>query len=81
MTYKDKNPTLTEQIDEDLARQFYLKDILKENRQDREEIKRLWTFVDWVDSWVSNDVASYSTDALNGLFMLTLDKIQHLKKH
>lgn len=29
----------------------------------------------WVDAWVSNPVGSYSYDALNGLFLMTRDKI------
>lgn len=41
MPYKDGAPTLGEQLDEDAARGFYTKDILKEARQDRDEIKRL----------------------------------------
>lgn len=43
MPYKDGNPTLGEQIDADMARSFYTKDILREARHDRDEIKRLRT--------------------------------------
>lgn len=39
------------------------------------EIERLQSIVDFVDSWVSNPVGSYSTDALDGLFAMTRDRI------
>lgn len=42
------------------------------------EIKRLRAFVDWVDSWVSNPVTSYSVYALDGLFGLTRHKLAAL---
>ena len=42
------------------------------------EIERLREFVSWVDTWVSNPASAYSTDALNGLFGMTRDKIAAL---
>lgn len=43
MPYRDGNPTLGEQVEEDERRRFYTKEILKEAREDRAEIKRLRT--------------------------------------
>ena len=34
----------------------------------------------WVETWVSNPASTYSTDALNGLFGMTLDKISALRE-
>lgn len=44
------------------------------------ENMRLKSFVDWVDSWVSNPVGSYSVAALDGLFGMTRDQIERLKQ-
>ena len=41
MPYKDGNPTLGEQIEEDQRREFYTREILKEAREDRDEIREL----------------------------------------
>lgn len=41
MPYKDGNPTLGEQIEEDARRDYYTKDILADAREDRADIKRL----------------------------------------
>ncbi len=45
------------------------------------EIARLRDFVNWVDSWVSNPVGSYSVSALDGLFGMTRDRIAELTPH
>lgn len=45
-----------------------------------QETQRLREFVDWVDSWVSNPVGSYSVSALDSLFGMTRDKIAALNK-
>lgn len=37
--------------------------------------QRLWDFVRFVESWIGNPASSYSTDALEGLFGMTRDKI------
>lgn len=37
-------------------------------------------FMRWVDSWVSNPVGSYSVDALDGLFGMTRDRIEHIRR-
>lgn len=54
MPYADGNPTLTEQIEEDERRKFYTDDLLKEAREDREEIralkKALAEYLDWHES-------------------------------
>lgn len=44
------------------------------------EIRNLRQIVGWVETWVSNPAASYSTAALDGLFGLTRDKIAALPK-
>lgn len=43
------------------------------------EINNLRQFIDWIDSWVSNPVGSYSVSALDGLFGMTRDKIAALR--
>lgn len=43
------------------------------------DIARLRAVVDWVDSWVSNPVGSYSVSALDGLFGMTRDRIVALR--
>jgi len=42
------------------------------------EIEKLRDFVRWVDTWVSNPAASYSTSALDGMFGMTRDRIAAL---
>lgn len=46
--------------------------------QDLHDVKKLRDFVAWVDTWVSNPAASYSTSALDGLFGMTRDRIAAL---
>jgi hypothetical protein len=42
------------------------------------EANGLRQVVDWVDTWVSNPVGSYSVAALDGLFAMTRDRIAAL---
>jgi hypothetical protein len=44
------------------------------------QIERLRSVISWVDSWVSNPASAYSTDALEGLFGMTRDKIAALPR-
>jgi hypothetical protein len=46
--------------------------------QDLQDVKKLRDFAMWVDTWVSNPAASYSTAALDGLFGMTRDRIAAL---
>lgn len=43
--------------------------------QDLEDLKKLRDFAAWVETWVSNPAASYSTSALDGLFGITRDRL------
>jgi hypothetical protein len=45
-----------------------------------DELRRLREFVGWVDSWVSRPVGSYSIHAIDGLFGMTRDKIEALRR-
>ena len=45
-----------------------------------DQIERLRDFVSWVDIWVSNPVGSYSVHSLDGLFGITRDKIEALRR-
>lgn len=40
-----------------------------------DELASLREFARWVDTWISNPAASYSTDALDGLFGMARDRI------
>jgi len=42
------------------------------------EVNKLQRVVDWVESWVTNPVGSYSVAALDGLFCMTRDRINAL---
>ena len=44
------------------------------------EVERLQDFADWVDTWVSNPVSSYSVSALDGLFAVTRHKLAVLRR-
>lgn len=35
-------------------------------------------FIQWIETWVSNPAASYSTDALDGLFGMARDRLSAL---
>ena len=48
-------------------------------REVADRIRDLKSVVDWVDSWVSNPVGSYSVYSLDGLFRMTREKIADLK--
>ena len=50
-------------------------------RTENAEKERLQEFVNWVDSWVSNPVGSYSVSALDGLFGMTRDRIAKLARY
>lgn len=45
----------------------------------RAERDELQAFADWVETWVSNPVGSYSVHALDGLFAMTRDKLAALR--
>lgn len=47
---------------------------------DLHELNKLRDFVKWIDTWVSNPASSYSTDALQGLFGMTRDRIALLSQ-
>lgn len=44
-----------------------------------EIIRRQKDVIDWVESWISNPVGSYSVAALDGLFAMTRDRIAELQ--
>jgi hypothetical protein len=46
---------------------------------EKEELRQLRAFRDWVESWVSNPVGAYSVSALDGLFGMTRDKIAAIR--
>jgi hypothetical protein len=60
MPYANGDPTLGEQLDEDDRRRFYTKDILREARQDRDEIKRLRATIDRLLT-CGNHIATHRT--------------------
>jgi hypothetical protein len=59
MPYKDGNPTLGEQIEEDMRRRYYTDDLLKEANEMARENRLLRAFH---DAWVEAEVASATGD-------------------
>lgn len=47
-------------------------------RRAADKLEQAQAVIDWIDSWVSNPVGSYSVSALDGLFGMTRDKIATL---
>lgn len=45
-----------------------------------EELDQFRSFVYWIETWVSQPASAFSTDALEGLFGMTRDRIAALSK-
>lgn len=43
------------------------------------EIRVLRDFVDWVETWTSSPIGSFSVSGLDGLFGMTRDKIAYIR--